>query len=298
MVLVLCLSSTPARLVPANAGTPHAAWDLRAVGAAAAWVRGADGQGVSVLVVDSGLDHAVAVHDMRGSILPSLAINPLHEADPGVRCPDPSPYSDATGHGTFVVSLVVAPTVGIAPRAKVAMAKASGVDATGNACGNTRDLATAVRWGVAHHFPIISISEVTAVNDPPLRDAVAYAVQRGVIVVAAVGNDGDAWPEFPAAYPGVLAVGASDQTGDPARFSNGGATILAPGVDVPGLLPGGEEARSGTSLAAPLVAGALADLLSLGLTGVQARKAIVAGAANGVLSLPGALVNAGVSPHP
>jgi subtilisin family serine protease len=216
LVLAMCLSSNPAQGVRATRAASTAPWDLSAVGAAAAWAQGADGHGVSVLVIDSGLDNAVAVHDMRGSILPSLAVNPLHEADPGVRCPDPSPYTDTTRHGTFVVSLVVAPIVGIAPRAKVAMAKASGVDAVGNACGTTRDLATAVRWGVAHRFPLISISEVTAVNDPPLHDAVAYAVQRGVIVVAAVGNGGDAWPEFPAAYPGVIAVGASNETGDPA----------------------------------------------------------------------------------
>ena len=175
------------------------------------------------------------------------------------------------------------------------MAKASGVDAHGNACGNTGDLATAIDWGVDHRFPIISISDVAAFDDPPLRRAVAYAIQRGSLVVAATGNLEHLSPEFPAAYPGVLAVGASDRTGGHALFSDGGALILAPGVDVPGLdLAGRKEIESGTSISAPLVAGALADLLSLGLTRSQARKALVAGARNDVLNLPGALASAGV----
>ena len=71
-----------------------------------------------MLVIDSGLDHAVAMETMRGSILPSLAVNPLHELNPGVACADPSPFVDASGHGTFIVSLIVAPNLGIAPRAE------------------------------------------------------------------------------------------------------------------------------------------------------------------------------------
>jgi hypothetical protein len=86
MVLVLCLCSIPVRTVRAGAGTQRAPWDLTAVGASAAWAQGADGHGVSLLVVDSGLDNAVAVHEMRGSILPSLAVNLLHEAEWSTPC--------------------------------------------------------------------------------------------------------------------------------------------------------------------------------------------------------------------
>lgn len=105
--------------------------------------------------------------------------------------------------------------------------------------------------------------------DRTLADAVRYCTERGVLVVAAAGNDGCFCAHVPAALPGVLAVGALDDRGVPMAMSNWGAEyrshgIVAPGEHILGARPGGRTDRAtGTSLAAPIVAGVAALLLSL-----------------------------------
>jgi subtilisin family serine protease len=126
-------------------------------------------------------------------------------------------------------------------------------------------LATAVRRAVAGHAGVINLSLSTTVDDPDLRKAVADAIAADVVVVAAVGNNhdrGDPVP-YPAAYPGVLGVGAIDAAGHRVDTSQVGpyVGIVAPGAEVTGAQPGGGHApMSGTSLAAPFVAATAALL--------------------------------------
>ena len=110
-----------------------------------------------------------------------------------------------------------------------------------------------------------------------LENAVNYALFYNVVIVAATGNDGESTPRYPAAYDGVIAVGATDEYDNVASFSNRGETILAPGVYVYSTYLSANYATwSGTSMATPHVAGvvALAWAAHPNYTGTQIRSLV------------------------
>lgn len=139
-----------------------------------------------------------------------------------------------------------------------------------------RDLARATEAAVGHGARVINISAGqpgdVGTADVRLRAAAELCRRRGVLMVAAAGNEGCDCLHLPAALPNVLTVGAHDAGGAPVESSNfGGAYqsqgIVAPGVSILGAAPGGGYARrSGTSFAAPLVAGLAGLLLSARLS--------------------------------
>jgi subtilisin family serine protease len=115
--------------------------------------------------------------------------------------------------------------------------------------------------------------------------AVEYAHEAGVLQVASAGNSGDEGPDsvgFPAAYPEVVAVAATDEDRNQASFSSYGpeVDITAPGVGILSTFPGGTYADnfSGTSFSGPAVAGLGALLRNLGLDADEAREAMIDGA--------------------
>jgi hypothetical protein len=179
-----------------------------------------------------------------------------------------------TGHGTAVASLLVGsqgPFRGAAVGAQLYVADVYG----GNrAAGSATAIVRALDWLSGHRPQVINISLV----GPPNRlvERAIQAVQaRGIQVVAAVGNDGPAAPpQYPASYPGVIAVTAVDGAGR-ALPEAGKATHLdfaAPGADMAAALPGNGYTRvRGTSFAAPLVA---ARLLAAGSPGALAAEAL------------------------
>ncbi|MBT3295685.1 MAG: S8 family serine peptidase [Verrucomicrobia bacterium] len=166
-------------------------------------------------------------------------------------------------HGTAVASIITGrgEVRGVAPGAELVALPV--LDASG--VGDAFALAQGVLDAVDQGARVLNISLGGAGESPVLRDAIAYAQRQGAVVVAAAGNDGANELLYPARYPGVLSVGAVDANGRQVYFSNRGAALdlVAPGLGVEAASPEGESMPfSGTSAAAPFVAGAIAGIWS------------------------------------
>jgi cyanobactin maturation PatA/PatG family protease len=159
-------------------------------------------------------------------------------------------------------------------------------------CGET-ELAAGILRSVEQGARIINVSggrrSESAAANAHLRQALEHSNRSGAVIVAAAGNDGCACVAIPGALSGVLAVGAMDDEGAPARFSNWGSAymhqgLLAPGVDVPAAVPGGGVgACNGTSFATAIVTGVIAMLVSVAwrerrFTPSEVRHALLASA--------------------
>lgn len=187
-------------------------------------------------------------------------------------------------HGTHVASLIFAqhgegPLRGVAPRCRGIVIPVFSDEPNREGavlpCSQT-DLARAIEAAVGYGARVINISAgqpgSAGTAEARLRSAVELCARRGVLIVAAAGNDGCDCLHVPAALPTVVTVGAHDAAGSPVESSNFGGVyqsqgVVAPGVSVLGAAPGGRyERRTGTSFAAPLVAGLAGLLLSARLT--------------------------------
>ncbi|MFC5927350.1 type VII secretion-associated serine protease mycosin [Micromonospora vulcania] len=241
----------------------------------------ASGAGVTVAVVDSGVDRAHP--QLAGRVLAGTDL--LDPGGDGSR--------DCAGHGTGVASIIAAaPRAGVAfhglaPGARILPVRVSEQQVVeGRESGRTvsaDEFARAIRWAVDHGADVVNLSVVLYADDPDVRSAVQYAVDRNVVLVAAAGNlhdSGDPRP-FPAAYDGVLGVGAIGADGVRATFSQTGpyVDLVAPGTEVLTAAPGqGHHRVEGTSYAAPFVAATAALLRQYRpeLTAVQVAERIVA----------------------
>jgi membrane-anchored mycosin MYCP len=239
----------------APAATP---WAQRALRFSAVWDR-TRGGGVTVAIVDSGVDANPQFGD-RVIVGPDLVAG----TKPGI-----PPGADCVGHGTAVASIIAAAPVpgisftGVAPAARIMSVKISGTDTFPTAVA-PQGIMDAVQFGA----DVINLSLATPDDIPALRNAVRYALRHNVVVVAAAGNDlphGGTGPFYPAAYPGVLAVGAAGPGGALASFSDRRTpvAVTAPGVNVTSAYPGTfpeayAPVQNGTSFAAAFVSGVVA----------------------------------------
>lgn len=217
----------------------------------------ATGAGITVAVIDSGVD---ATHPQ----LRRRTADGIDYLDPGG-----DGTVDCAEHGTAVASIIAAephPGIGfhgLAPQARILPVRVSEqLIVNGREAGRTVsavEFAQAIRWAVDHGADVLNLSVVLFQDSPDVREAVQFALNRDVVVVAAVGNlhsNGDPTP-YPAAYPGVIGVGAIGPDGMRAQFSQVGpyVDVVAPGVDVLAAAPGkGHKRQSGTSYAVPFVA--------------------------------------------
>ena len=168
----------------------------------------------------------------------------------------------ATGHGTAVASLIVGNQGAFRGAARNASLFVADVYGGNRAAGSATTIVRALGWLASKRPRVINISLVGPSNHAVAR-AIAVLRARGIGIVAAVGNDGPAAPpQFPASYPGVIAVTGVD-AGGRALLEAGRASHLdfaAPGADMAAALPGRGYARvRGTSFAAPLVTARLAS---------------------------------------
>ncbi|WP_432832772.1 S8 family serine peptidase [Dactylosporangium sp. CA-092794] len=224
------------------------------------------GAGQVVAVIDSGVDGNHS--QLRGHVLPGFDLESGH----------PDNNLDCIGHGTSVASIIAAQASdlvgfkGLAPGATILPVRLGDSDPaatpdSGNA-PSTAIVASAVAWAAAHGATVIDVSSALAYDDPLLRSAVQQAQAAGVVVVAAVGDHHDANhlvdpPTFPAAYPGVIGVGAINSSFDRASSSQVGdyVDLMAPGDQVLAAARiAGLQTLSGTSVAAAVVSGTVALL--------------------------------------
>ena len=172
-------------------------------------------------------------------------------------------------HGTAIASIIAGndpSALGLAPRAELFAAEVFDQTAEQGEFASTVSLIKALNWLVTQEVSVINIS----LAGPPnrlLETALARVRERGVLAIAAAGNGGPmAQPMYPAAYPEVVAVTATDNRGRAFRLANRGeyVDIAAPGVNIRhAQAGGGYAASSGTSYAVPFVTVAAARLLQL-----------------------------------
>lgn len=205
---------------------------------------------VTVAILDTGID---ATHpDLAGNVIPGTSI--LDGTDG---------LTDPSGHGTWMAGIIAARTntEGIAGvgYAGVRVMPVTVLDANG--LGQDSDVIAGVIWAVEHGANVILMAFSNPGFSDNLQEAIDYAWENGVVLVAAVGNDAESTPTFPAGDRGVIGVSATDSADQLAAFSNDGQAVFlaAPGTDIETTNIGGTYgALSGTSASAAIVAGAAA----------------------------------------
>jgi major intracellular serine protease len=232
------------------------------------WAEGEKGSGIVVAVLDTGID-------MLHSDLKPNIIDGRNFTNEGCK----NDYQDLNGHGTHCSGTIAgvendSGVVGVAPEAKLLIGKV--LDRDGS--GSYRDIVNGIKWATkwegknGEKTRIISMSLGGSYNDRNLEEAILEACAKGIMVVVASGNEGDNDEStfeygYPALYNECITVGAIDENRKIAYFSNNHkqVDVVAGGVDVLSTYPTNQYARlSGTSMATPHVAGALALLIKLG----------------------------------
>ena len=268
----------PPRAASADAIRDNQQWVLSVLNVEAAWQQ-TEGAGVTVAVLDSGVDGDVS--DLAGSVLPGPDYTGVDTRS-----------SDANWgvHGTWMASLIAGHghndgldgVIGIAPQSQILSVRVIPDRADPHYGAYEKEpetriqqsLADGILYAVRHGAKVISMSIGYGAPSAVVRQALVQAYSRGVVVVASAGNSGGPAASdghgqspysFPADYPGVISVGAVNQSGAVANFSsdNLSVAVAAPGVSVPAQGRDGQYWWvSGTSPACALVAGVAALIKS------------------------------------
>ncbi|MEZ4497934.1 MAG: S8 family serine peptidase [Thermomicrobiales bacterium] len=216
----------------------------------------ATGAGVIVAVLDTGIE--VDHPDFAGRLMPGWNVidsnDDVSESEDGIDNDADGSIDEMYGHGTHVAGIIAR----VAPGATILPIKVLNDDGVGDAFG----LAQGIVYAMSAGADVINLS-LSSLNDSEIvRKAIEAAREAGVVVVAATGNAGTAEPkEYPAAIDGVIAVAATGPDDQKSDFSNYGDEIRvsAPGTEIESSLPGGTlGVASGTSMAAPFIAAAVA----------------------------------------
>ena len=241
-----------------NDGTDAYQWFHDAIGSFSAWGT-TMGAGVTVAVLDTG------VQSNHPDLTPVLTgANTLTGTTT-------TATDDSTGHGTHVAGIIAARANniggrGVAPLASILPVKVLGDDGSGTTAGIIRGIKWVINEdGGSRRADVINMSLGGYYFDVEYMRATAEAIRSGIVIVAAAGNDGNNNRCMPADYPGVVCVASTDMAGQRSCFSNYGpqVTIAAPGSSIRSTVPTSSYGvKSGTSMATPVVAGAVALYIS------------------------------------
>ncbi|WP_330235283.1 type VII secretion-associated serine protease mycosin [Streptomyces sp. NBC_00566] len=267
-LLLVGLSAGPAQAESIRAQQ----WYLDAMHAPEVW-KSSTGHGVTVALIDSGVDGSLA--DLKGQVLDGKDFSTLRGNE----------HTDVAGHGTSMAAIIAATgargglsaSYGLAPGAKILPIRMlDSQEVSGRMDANTEyseKLTQAIRYAADSKAQIINMSLALSdsrgrhdVGTPELAAAVKYALSKGKLLFAGVGNRGDKenLPSYPASTPGVVGVGAADQKARLAAFSQRGPSVdmVAPGVDMVHACTGGSQlCKSKGTSDATAIASATAALI-------------------------------------
>jgi thermitase len=221
-------------------------WGLHKVEAATAWDTTTGSAGVSIAILDTGVDQNHP--DLKDKIVKNVNFT------------GSSTVNDVHGHGTHVAGIAAASTnngigvAGLGYASTIMNVKVLGDDGSGSYSWVTNGII----WAADNGARVINMSLGGSSSSRALEDAINYAWSKGAVVVAAAGNSGSSSPFYPAYYTNCMAVAATDSYDRKPSWSNYGSwvDVAAPGVDIYSTLRGNNYGyKSGTSMASPFVAG-------------------------------------------
>lgn len=253
-------------------------WALPKIKAPNAWDIIKSNSGVKIAILDTGID--LSHKDLIKKVIASVNFTAS------------SSGNDLFGHGTHVAGIAAGDTnngigaAGVGFNASIMNVKV--IEDSGS--GYNSSIAKGIIWAADNGAKVINMSLGGTTSSKTIEKAIYYAWKKGVVIVAAAGNDGSKTPNYPAACKNVISVAATDSNDNKANFSNFGpwVSVAAPGVDIFSTLPDHRNnvgslnygSLSGTSMAAPYVAGLVALVWSTsnGTDNATVRKKILTSA--------------------
>ena len=251
----------------------------------------ATGQGVTVAILDTGID---PTHPQLQGVYAGGVDLVDHDDDPtetrdGLDDDGDGFVDEAFGHGTHVAGIVHL----VAPAARILAVRVLNDDGV----GNLLRVVAGVRWAMQHGAKVINLSLGSLRPSQAVEHALEDAEAQGIVVVVAAGNWGSDTPvEFPASSSAVAAIAAVDAAGNAAPFSSYGPNVAlaAPGVAIRSTYPGSDfRLWSGTSMSSPFVAGTCALLAELHPGWTRSEMLARIGGSAGVVNADGRAFGAG-----